>query len=268
MSPRRAADVIHALLSDLDGTLVDRRGNIDHADVTALAAAGERGILRVLVTGRPSRCLSDVQHVLPLFDAVYASNGAELLGAAGEVIRREALGRDAVSTMVHRARAVLDDPVFALEYGSRFAFEADYSYWPATDNDSTAVVGRVEDLANARSEPVKLLIKARTQTCDLVVDRLNACGLDVTITHSIPFGAFGPVEVTSPQASKGAVATAIADQQGRQRAWMAAFGDRANDESMLAVVGYPVAVRAKGEPRLARFVQGRSVGHWLREHVL
>ncbi len=260
--------MIQALACDLDGTLVPTGGRIAPSDVAALVEAGRLGVRRVLVTGRPSRCLDDVPDVVALFERTYACNGAEAVAPDGRVMVRHALTAAQALDVTTHIRRLLPDAAFAVEYGTHFSYEPRYSYWPATDRWPDSVEAPIFSLLTGSGPLLKLLVKTDLPTAELV--RLILAAFPrLTVTHSNPQGVPGPVEILAGGATKANVVREFADSAGIGLGDFAAFGDRLNDLPMLRIVGHPVAVGAADQPDLAAFEQvatapADGVGGWLR----
>jgi len=67
---------IRLIALDLDGTLVNSRWEISEKDLQALAAASERGIQVVVVTGRRPRAAAPYVAKIPFPVTTITSNGA------------------------------------------------------------------------------------------------------------------------------------------------------------------------------------------------
>ncbi len=98
---------IRLIALDLDGTLVNSRWEISEKDLQALAAASERGIQIVVVTGRRPRAAAPYVARIPFPVATITSNGALVRTPAGEVAYQNFLPRDValkVLEIVHAYR--------------------------------------------------------------------------------------------------------------------------------------------------------------------
>lgn len=87
------------LVSDLDGTLLDRDGAAHPRALAALRGLGDRGVLRVIATGRSLASFQRVSFPLPI-DCLVFSSGAGVLQLGGEptLLRRAALSAAQVET--------------------------------------------------------------------------------------------------------------------------------------------------------------------------
>ena len=85
---------IRLIALDLDGTLVNSRWEISEKDLQALAAASERGIQIVVVTGRRPRAAAPYVAKIPFPVTLITSNGALIRTSAGEVAYQNFLPRD------------------------------------------------------------------------------------------------------------------------------------------------------------------------------
>lgn len=104
-APDRSPETYSALLvSDLDGTLLDREGAAHPRALEALQGLGARGVLRVIATGRSLASFRRVSFPLPI-DYLVFSSGAGVLQLCGEptLLRRAALS----AAQVEEAAALL-----------------------------------------------------------------------------------------------------------------------------------------------------------------
>ena len=98
---------IRLIALDLDGTLVNSQWEISEKDLQALAAASERGIQVVVVTGRRPRAAAPYVAKIPFPVTTITSNGALIRTPTGEVAYQNFLPRDValkVLEIVHEYR--------------------------------------------------------------------------------------------------------------------------------------------------------------------
>ena len=257
---------IRAVVCDLDGTLV-RTGNVVlDEDVEALRDVRGCGVRTVLITGRPSRALSDVPaELLSLFAKVFTSNGASSV-TDGRVEIIAALDQERGFEFATALRASDPTVAFATEFETTFGYEQGYAWWPATDTDPGAVCADVGELFHLGRPTTRMLCRSAMYSAAELARMAEAVDPCLTVTYSCRPDEGGPVEVLAPRASKGGAVRQDLLRVDIDPLTAVAFGDRHNDLSMLAAVGHGVAIGDDIDPRLAAFPSAASVGRWLAEH--
>ena len=92
--------MIRLLAVDIDGTLLDSRGQLPDVHHAALAEASDRGVSVALVTGRSFHFTRHVVERLHLPLTVIVNNGAVVKQRDGTTLLRHALPRDAARAML------------------------------------------------------------------------------------------------------------------------------------------------------------------------
>ncbi|MFJ8694684.1 HAD-IIB family hydrolase [Streptomyces roseolilacinus] len=258
--------MIRAIFCDLDGTLVRPGGVILDEDIDLLRQVTSTGARLAFVTGRPSRCLSDLPTVVgELSRRVVTSNGAsEVVDGKTRILAP--LDGQTVRDFSAALRRADPEVNFATEFESAFGFEPGYSWWPATDTGADGFSAKIPHLISNDLTITKLLCRSGALNAGNLAHKAQALGFSVTITYSCRPEEGGPVEVMSPNASKGHAVRRILQEAGLTPADAVAFGDRANDIPMLEAVGEAVVIGAPTEPRLSVFESAASVGKWLATH--
>jgi hydroxymethylpyrimidine pyrophosphatase-like HAD family hydrolase len=259
--------MIKLLALDLDGTLLNPRGQVSEANRNAIRAAEERGVLVTIATGRRFRDGRPVGLELELNAPLVTHNGALLKYAdsletvaasllststALEIIRagRDFGGDALVSSDPHGKGTLLYDRVSEdniplqryIAWGKKLhGDEAEESIIHV--DDLTSVVGsreiihisfsggcaRMDDLANA------------------LIDEL---GDTVTLLPTIyPRLDFTLIDILPPDASKGKGVEKLALLNGLAPENVMTMGDNFNDVEMLEYAGTPV-VMGNADPRL------------------
>jgi HAD superfamily hydrolase (TIGR01484 family) len=258
--------LIRVVFCDLDGTLVRLGNRVLEEDIGMLREVISCGIRLVFVTGRPSRCLSDLPvAVRELSLEIITSNGAsEVVDGRTRVVAP--LDGQQVRDFSEALRKADSKVSFATEFESAFGYESGYAWWPATDTGSDAVCAEISDLASSALPITKLLCRSGNLNAGNLARRAEALGFNATITYSCRPEEGGPVEVLAPFASKGHAVRKILKEADISSAAAVAFGDRPNDISMLDSVGTGVVIGNSSEPRLSTFESAASVGTWLATH--
>lgn len=270
---------IRLIVSDIDGTLLPAAGSVSPATAEAVAACRARGVEFAVASGRwypaarkivvdqlgirdgymilcnggaVTRCDGSVLMEAPLSGA-QARAAYEILSAAP--VMMTAYVRDAI----YRVRSQYLS-VFRLPETSYFAAGRAYR---VVDDDEAAFarqgLTRTYKL-EAYCDDAPTLARLRVQ--------LEGAGLQVN--SSFPFN----LEITAPEAGKGAAIRYLAGRLGLSMEQVMAFGDYTNDLSMLSCVGWPVAVGNALEEvrRVCRIVapacEDDGVGKTLQQYIL
>jgi Cof subfamily protein (haloacid dehalogenase superfamily) len=221
--------------SDLDGTLVNSKGEVTLRTRAALDRAREQGALLIFVTGRPPRWMDSVIEETGASGLAILANGALVydLGTR-EVVREHLLDAASAERLVKAIRAEIPGVTFAVELGDGFAHEAAYvPSWPAPEN-------AIADVAQLLRDPVaKLLVKHPERGPDDIHPIVAAlAGDNANVTYS------GDVllEISGAGISKASTLEALCIEYGIAPEEVIAFGDMPNDVPMLAWAGHGVAV--------------------------
>jgi Cof subfamily protein (haloacid dehalogenase superfamily) len=241
--------VIRLIAIDVDGTLLDTRGQIPQANIDAIHDAVRAGIHIALVTGRSYPFARPIAESLPASITLIVSNGAVERDMDGSRVARRLLDRQI-------ARAVLDSTrpfrelaalVFDRDADRQVMFETmDWehpgrkAYW--TRNHS--LIARSVPLEDALVEdPIQVMFNGgvdamRSLYCAL---HAEANGFAVSLTEYV-HRDFSLIDVTAPNATKGRALAWRAARLGLSREEVMAVGDNFNDLEMLEFAGLPVVM--------------------------
>ncbi|MCG0238012.1 MAG: Cof-type HAD-IIB family hydrolase [Firmicutes bacterium] len=280
---------------DLDGTLLDRQGQIRPANMAALARAAARGVTVAIVTGRPVGSARDLARQLsrgigaPVPFA--ACNGAVVFGADG----RRIAARPIASGVLAQALALLEAEGALVEcYGLEHVFidrlrqhlsrwwdpgrpplaraaGALRTAWYMIRTNRVRVVRSLPQWARQAREPVCkiFVVDLDEESSRRLADRLAAALPTLHITSSGPDN----LEVGAPQAHKGWGLRMLAESLRIPREAILAIGDGLNDLEMLEYAGLGVAmgngapeVRARADwvaPGVEEDGVARAVERWI-----
>ena len=249
MVPCKSDMAVHLLALDIDGTLLNSRGELTERNRTAIASARSRGIEVVLVTGRRFASARILLHELALDLPLVSHNGAltkevETLATLDfhpleEEVAREVidLGREAAADMI-----CCDDPdgLGTMVIEGISSENRVLQGYLARYRDA---VIEVEDLrAYLDHAPIQMMFSGSCRSMDQLTDRLGvALGDRAQIfqtryrTHDLTI-----LDVLGATASKGQTLAAYAQRLGISREEVMAIGDNHNDLSMLQYAGYGV----------------------------
>ena len=235
----------HYVVSDLDGTLLNERGELTPYTLEVLRRVQAAGVGVIVASGRVAAS------VLPLARAI----GTELpiIVGNGSVIADGQTGAPLIAQCVPPGDAV--EVALALEeeghYFHCYGVEPDNHFFCAEHAEGGAVygrftgmevriVGRLSDfLGGPEVVTPKLLAIVEADAMPGLRDRLrDRFAGRLTVTNSSPH----LIEITRHGVNKGAALLALCARLGVEPAQCIAFGDGGNDKPLLSVAGLGVAV--------------------------
>ncbi|MET8759446.1 HAD hydrolase family protein [Lentzea sp. NPDC004782] len=227
--------MIRLVAADLDGTLLDRDGQVTPRVRAAVATARSAGVEVAYLTGRPLHDARVVLGAAGLSGFLAASNGAVVCDRDGAVLSRhvfeggfglglvgELRGLGLVLGAVTESDLVLDS-----EFPADLARE-----WCVVANDRT-----VEDLVRGGAV-LKLLAARAGQRADELTAVVRDVAEDVVVTYS----THRFLEISPRAADKGAALRVIAAAAGVALREIACVGDMPNDLVMFGTGGLAVAM--------------------------
>jgi Cof subfamily protein (haloacid dehalogenase superfamily) len=232
-------ECIAALLADVDGTLITREKVLTARAVDAVRRLRERGVVFCITSGRPPRGLSMFVEPLGLTLAMAAFNGGVIVRPDLAVIDEKPLPPGVPAKIITTLRA------HHLE-----AWVYSPTEWFVTDPQGTRVD---REAANVRFPPVVVsgydgvlgrVIKIVGVSSDLeAVARCEArlqeqFGTVACAARSQPYY----VDITHPEANKGAVVGRLARYLKVPSERIATIGDQMNDVPMFRESGLSIAM--------------------------
>jgi len=241
--------MIRLIAIDVDGTLLDTRGQIPQANIDAIHDAVRAGIHIALVTGRSYPFARPIADPLPASITLIVSNGAVERDMDGSRVARRLLDR-------HTARAVLDFTrpfrelaalVFDRDADRQVMFETmDWehpgrkAYWARNQS----LIAKSVPLEDALVEdPIQVMFNGGVDAMRSLYFALHAeaNGFAVSLTE-YPHRDFSLIDVTAPTATKARALAWRAAQLGISREEVMAVGDNFYDLEMLEFAGLPVVM--------------------------
>jgi Cof subfamily protein (haloacid dehalogenase superfamily) len=222
--------------TDLDGTLLDSRGELSQRTRTVLDRLDEAGVPLVVVTARPLRWMTELWPFVGRHGIGIVSNGAIVYDVAeGRVHELQGIDVEAGLALVAAIRAAVPTAAFAFEMESGFAHEPAYDEQHHIPDGSPS--GTPEDVLTQTA--VKVLVKARGTDPAVLRDQVAAAvGDTATPTWSVD----GLVEISATGVTKAAALARVCDRLGIAAADVVAFGDMPNDLALLEWAGTSYAV--------------------------
>ena len=240
---------IRIIALDLDGTLLDSGKNLSEANRAALAAAAEKGVHIVPTTGRFFGGMPESVRALPFVRYAITVNGAQ-------VYDRE------TDTAIVREELPLDTALAVMRYLDGFDVIYD-CYQDNWGRMTAAMQERASDYASD-AHYLKMIRELRKPYPDLKahleeeghdVQKIMLFARDVAIREKIAEGlrerfpqlaitasTWNNLELNSANAHKGLALRRFAEHLGLGLENCMAFGDGANDLTMVRMAGMGVAM--------------------------
>jgi Cof subfamily protein (haloacid dehalogenase superfamily) len=245
---------IRLVALDLDGTLLDSRGELTGRNRASIDAARARGVRVALVTGRRFRDARPLALELGLDVPVIAHNGALTKHARTlETVCAVLMPVETAHAVVRVGRAhgadalVSDDHVGAglLVYDQVSPGNtalARYIAWSrrVVGEEAAAAIRRVDSLeAYLDHDPLHVAFSGGCAGMERLAEEMRReLGASVRLLLTLyPKMDFALLDVLHPEASKGAGLAATAAEQGLTRDEVMAVGDNFNDLEMLEYAG-------------------------------
>jgi len=232
-------DAVRLLLADVDGTLVTPEKVLTDRAVDAVRRLGEAGILFAITSGRPPRGMSMLIEPLDIKTPIAAFNGGLLVNRDMSVVEQrvvpeelvvpvaDLIGSFRLDTWVYRGPDwYVPDP-----QGSHVARESrTVRFEPKV---MTSLDGLTSDVAKlvGVSDDLDAVARASSAAHDRFGDH-------VTAARSQPYY----LDVTHPEANKGAVARYLSAKYRIPPQAIATIGDMPNDVLMFAHSGLSIAM--------------------------
>jgi Cof subfamily protein (haloacid dehalogenase superfamily) len=245
--------VIKLLLSDVDGTLVTTKKDLTPRAIEAVHRLHDAGVAFAVTSGRPPRGMEMLVEPLALSTPLAAFNGGLVVRPDMDVLEEHVLPEElvpaaigllesyALSVWVYRgADWLVRDPD-----GPHVARESSTVQFEPTIVDSfdelASGVAKIVGVSDDHAAVAAASKAAQDQFGDQVA---ASCSQDYYL------------DVTHPQANKGAVVTFLSQTYGLAEEEIATIGDMPNDVLMFARSGLSVAMGQSGREvhRAARHV--------------
>ena len=251
---------IRLIAIDIDGTLLDSRGQLPDTNRAAVRDALEAGVRVVLVTGRSFHHARPVGEALSDRVKLIVSNGALMKRTDGTTLHRRLLDRTVVREIIvkvreHRRGAAL---IFDREGPEQYVYEGiDWEHpnrrgYYAVNRQFMSELSPLE--AALTEQPLQLAFTGSVDEMRCLADRVRRLGvaeqISITLTE-YDARDFSLLDITVRGCSKGAMLSTWAKSLGVDTGEVMAVGDNLNDREMLALVGHPV-VMENAVPELKR----------------
>jgi Cof subfamily protein (haloacid dehalogenase superfamily) len=257
--------MIRLLAIDIDGTLLDGRGQLPDVHRDAVVDAASRGVEIALVTGRSFHFTRPVVDLLPVPLTLVCNNGAVVKTGSGDTVMRHLLARDAARIVLAETQPFEDSVAIVFDRpderqivfermdwshpNRRGYYEKNKAYIAAADGPLAAMLTEdpIQVMFNGGVAPMRALAAALRALPD-------AHRFTVAITE-YERRDFSLVDINGAGCSKGATLARYAASRGWTRDGVMAVGDNLNDIEMLDFAGTAVvmgnaceALKARGYP--------------------
>ncbi|MDR3082482.1 MAG: Cof-type HAD-IIB family hydrolase [Streptomyces sp.] len=243
-----SAGSIRLFLADVDGTLVTHDKVLTDAAVDAVRQLRAEGVLFAVTSGRPPRGMSMLIEPLDLDTPISAFNGGLMVDRHMNVIEEHLLPERLVVPIADLIRSFdLDVWVYrGAEWYVRDPKGPHVHQDAWTNKFEPKVMTGLEGLTHGVAKIVGVSDdeQAMSKATRAVHDRF---GDHVSAATSQPYY----LDVTHPDANKGAVAQNLARRYGLTAAEIATIGDMPNDVLMFAHSGLSIAM-GNAEPEVQR----------------
>jgi len=234
---------------DVDGTLLDSRGQLPTVNRDAIQAAVDAGIHVALVTGRSYPFARPVAAHLPAAISLIVSSGAVERAMDGSTLARRLLDRSVARAVLDATRPYRDAAalIFDRDTQGQIMFETmDWehpgrkAYW----RRNRALIEQAVPLEAALTDdPVEVMFNGHVAPMRVLADALRAAARDYAVSLTeYPHRNFSLIDITAAGATKGRALAWRAAQLGLTSEHVMAIGDNYNDVEMLEFAGTPVVM--------------------------
>ena len=224
---------------DLDGTLLTDDHVVTDRSCEALQELSARGVVVVLISGRMHRAIQPISDQIGLENPIISYNGGMVKHPrTGEVIHHTPIPAAEAMVLVGygdreglHLNFCLNDQLFIKEYNQWSELYEKRTGVPAT------ALGDLRELDG--EEPTKMQILDTPEKIDLLLTKCKAeFGERLYVTRT----QVEYIEFMNPEVSKGRALQALANQLEISNDLIVTFGDGYNDETMMKIAGFSVAM--------------------------
>jgi hypothetical protein len=230
---------IKLLLADVDGTLVTQDKVLTERAIAAVRKLGEAGILFAVTSGRPPRGMSMLIEPLNLTTPIAAFNGGIVVNRDMSVIEQRVIPEEFVLPVAELNKSFgLDTWIYR---GADWYIPDPQGAHVARETSTVQFEPKVMDSLDGLTSNVAKIVGV-SDDLDAVARASQAAhdkfGDHVAAARSQPYY----LDVTHPDANKGAVAQYLARTYSIPADSIATIGDQPNDVLMFAHSGLSIAM--------------------------
>jgi hypothetical protein len=239
--------MIRLLAIDIDGTLLDSRGQLPDSHRDALIHASARGVEVALATGRSFHFTTSIIGKLPIPLTLIVNNGAVVKRRDGITELSHVLDRDAARHILDETRHLEDSVAIVFDRHDERQIVFDRMDWSHPnrrgyyEKNKAFIAEAPSPLRDMLTEdPIQIMFNGSVEPMRALVASLRSMPIadrfSVAITEYV-LRDFSLVDVNGAGCSKGTTLAAWAQRRGLTPAEVAAFGDNLNDVEMLDYAG-------------------------------
>lgn len=243
---------IKLIALDIDGTLLNSRGNLSEANKHAVDEAVERGVEVSLVTGRRFSMAEQIASLFAHNLTIVANNGAVIkTSRSHRLFYKNPLPLAATLQVLRVTRDFRGSCVVHAEesdYGQLVCEEIDPSNRPLRwyMNKSKEIVRRVDSMESFLTvDPIQIMFGGPVELMNRVIQAVtplaDAGVVRITKTEYLSHDV-SIVDVLSPTCNKAVALQFLLSQRGWTHENMMAIGDNHNDHDMLELSGTAVVM--------------------------
>jgi hydroxymethylpyrimidine pyrophosphatase-like HAD family hydrolase len=228
--------IIHAVVTDLDGTIVDENGHISATTLLAAACLAHRRIPLIIATARSPDWIIRRSDLVPwVTDAVCCDGGIGWSAKTNEILWRETISQDLVERIVRSIKDTLPTAGIASYDGHHWKVTKTFLRHRPRPPGAVKIVA-AENIAN---EPVYTMWVSRPDGEAVELPRDLSDLQPLLAVTELPYNLVG---IGPTGFDKAVGLTRVFDDIGIDPAHAIAFGDMLNDLPVFALCGQSVAV--------------------------
>lgn len=240
-----------AIISDLDGTLLNEDGKITQYTKEIIKKVSEKGILFFIATGRCFETAYKIKEQLEVKCYLVTSNGAEIYNEKGEQILSEYIPPKIVEELVKYQvdskfeRYIVSEDIFYKEVGNDF-------------DDGSVTYKSVEFENFSKEKVINFYYKRKDKKSlmELEKELLKKFGNKLNICISTE----ERLDLMKKDVSKASGIKKVLESIGIEMKETISFGDQLNDLEMLVSSGKGFIMENGAEELKQRFSQGEIIG--------
>ena len=230
---------VKLMVSDVDGTLVDKNKRLTEGTIAAVRRLEAAGVPFTIISARPRSGMMPILDALGLDGEVGAFNGATIFRRDGTVVSRVTIDAEAARGVMAMAKDVAADRwVFADDRWYASDCDGPHTKSERITSDQEPVALGEEDALLDRADKITFVSDDEAVLRAFAEKAKAAFGDKATIVQSQTYY----LDVTPLAGNKGDGIVALAKAYGVPLADTAAIGDQANDLPMLARAGLAIAM--------------------------
>ena len=240
---------VRLIAIDIDGTLLDSRSQVSHANLDALRRAHDSGVEIVLVTGRRHHFALPIAELLGFDLWIISSNGAVTRSTQGERFHRDLMPQQIARKLCRHMESFREYTVVTFDRDGHGAIVCEnhdrlYGVIQRWMEKNAPYIEYISPIESALTEdPIQVMFCGPVELMKAAQQRLLACDFvdEFTVVRTqYDHRDLTIVDILNSECSKGHALERWAAHRGFDRNSVMAIGDNYNDIGMLTFAGHPV----------------------------